>query len=344
MKGPGKENKMSLMNRYYVGTAGWSYEDWEGIVYPPVKGRGFHPLEYLAHFIDIVEINSTFYRPASPGMAYSWLRRVQAFARFLFTVKLLQVFTHQRKDFSQKEVGDFKKGIEPLAVKQRLAAILIQFPWSFHDSAENRDYLERLFKLFAEFPLALEVRHGSWDRPDFHEFLKEHKVCYCNIDQPVFSNSIKPSAIVTNPLFSYVRLHGRNYKDWFREEAGRDDRYNYLYTTDELEDWIKRIKKLAEGSDRVFIITNNHYRGQALANALQIKNMITGEKLQVPATMLEKYPVLKEIAKKLEKGQIDLFEEKAEAGGSDVEKQGAGAKDKDKKDKEKDKGKKDIGQ
>lgn len=72
--------------------------------------------------------------------------------------------------------------------------------------------------------------------------------------------------------------------------------------------------------------------------------MITGEKLQVPATMLEKYPVLKEIAKKLEKGQIDLFEEKVEAGGLDVEKQGAGAKDKDKKDKEKDKGKKDIGQ
>ncbi|MBC7350511.1 MAG: DUF72 domain-containing protein [Candidatus Aminicenantes bacterium] len=299
------------MEKYYVGTAGWSYEDWEGIVYPPVKGRDFHPLEYLARFIDIVEINSTFYRPASPSMAFSWLRRVQAYAQFLFTVKLLQVFTHQRKDFSQKEVDEFKKGIEPMAVKQRLAAILVQFPWSFINTVENREYLERLFSLFAEFPLALEVRHSSWDRPDFHEFLKEHKVCFCNIDQPIFQHSIKPSAIVTNPRFSYVRLHGRNYRDWFREEAGRDDRYNYLYTSDELADWIGRIKKLAEGSDRVFIITNNHYRGQALANALQIKNMLTGEKLQIPATMLEKYPVLKEIAKKLEKGQQDLFQEQA---------------------------------
>jgi len=318
--------KISEVKKYYVGTAGWSYEDWEGIVYPPVRGRGFHPLEYLAHFVDMVEINSTFYRPASPAMAYSWLRQVQSVASFLFTVKLLQIFTHQRKDFSQKEVTEFKRGIEPLAVKQRLAAILIQFPWSFVWNAVNLEYLEKIFNLFSEFPLALEVRHGSWDRPDFHEFLKEYKVCYCNIDQPVFGNSIRPSAVVTNPLFSYVRLHGRNYKDWFREDAGRDDRYNYLYTTDELEDWIGRIKRLAEGSDRVFIITNNHYRGQALANALQIKNMLTGEKLQIPATMLEKYPVLKEIAKKLEKGQFDLFEESAESRGQEPEKPLAAAK------------------
>ncbi|MDI6697864.1 MAG: DUF72 domain-containing protein [Candidatus Saccharicenans sp.] len=318
------------MKKFYLGTAGWSYEDWEGIVYPPVRGRGFHPLEYLAHFVDLVEINSTFYRPATPGMAYSWLRRIQAFARFLFTVKLLQIFTHQRKDFSQKEVTEFKKGIEPLAVKQRLAAILIQFPWSFSHTAENLEYLEKLFTLFSEFPLALEVRHGSWDRPDFHEFLKEHRVCFCNIDQPIFQNSIKPSAVVTNPLFSYVRLHGRNYKDWFREGAGRDDRYNYLYTTDELKEWIGRIRKLAEGSDRVFVITNNHYRGQALANALQIKNMLTGEKLQIPVTMLEKYPVLKEIAKKLEKGQFDLFEESQESGSQETEKQMTGLKNKKK--------------
>ncbi|MDI6846405.1 MAG: DUF72 domain-containing protein [Candidatus Saccharicenans sp.] len=314
------KNKIIQMKKYFVGTAGWSYEDWEGIVYPPLRGRGFHPLEYLAHFVDMVEINSTFYRPATPGMAYSWLKRVQAFSRFLFTAKLLQVFTHQRKDFTRKDVSDFKRGIEPLAIKQRLAAILIQFPWSFAWNAENLDYLEKIFALFSGFPLALEVRHGSWDRPDFHEFLKEHKVCFCNIDQPIFHNSIKPSAIVTNSLFSYVRLHGRNYKDWFREDAGRDDRYNYFYSKDELEEWIGRIKKLAEGSDRVFVVTNNHYRGQALANALQIKNMLTGEKVLVPANLLEKYPVLKEIAKKLEKGQFHLFEESAESESPEAEK------------------------
>jgi len=117
---------------------------------------------------------------------------------------------------------------------------------------------------------------------------------------------------VTNPDFSYVRLHGRNYQDWFREGAGRDDRYNYLYSKSELEDWVSRIKKLAEGSDRVFVITNNHYRGQALANALQIKNMLTGEKFNIPTTLLEKYPVLKELTENLGKGQKNIFEDRTQ--------------------------------
>ena len=304
--------KQNNMKKYYVGTAGWSYEDWEGLVYPEVKGRGFHPLSYLASLIDLVEINSTFYRPASVSMAYSWLRRVQSYPDFLFTAKLLQAFTHQRENISAQPVDEFKRGLAPLAASGRLAAILIQFPWSFINSEENREYLEKLLSLFSEFPLALEVRHSSWDRPEFYNFLKEKRVAFCNIDQPIFHHSIKPSAIVTNPDFSYVRLHGRNYQDWFREDAGRDDRYNYLYSKDELEDWVGRIKKLAEGSDHVFVITNNHYRGQALANALQIKNMLTGEKFNVPATLLEKYPVLKELAENLGKGQKNIFENQTE--------------------------------
>ncbi|MDH4273183.1 MAG: DUF72 domain-containing protein, partial [Candidatus Aminicenantes bacterium] len=109
---------------------------------------------------------------------------------------------------------------------------------------------------------------------------------------------------------SYVRLHGRNYKDWFREEAGRDDRYNYLYSREELDEWVERIRELGRNTDKVFVITNNHYHGQALANALQIKNKITGQLLNIPRTMIQKYPVLMEIAKKLAKGQLDLFEEK----------------------------------
>lgn len=114
---------------------------------------------------------------------------------------------------------------------------------------------------------------------------------------------------MTNPDFSYVRLHGRNYRDWFREGAGRDARYNYLYAKDELEEWIRRIKDLGRDSDRVYVITNNHYRGQALANALQIKNMVSGEKLEIPAGLLKQYPVLEEIVKRIRKGQLDLFKD-----------------------------------
>ncbi|MGB8951474.1 MAG: DUF72 domain-containing protein [Candidatus Aminicenantales bacterium] len=296
------------MGNYFIGTAGWSYEDWEGIVYPEKKGPQFHPLPYLAQYINMIEINSTFYRPPSIYMSISWIKRIESFPDFLFSVKLHQVFTHQRKGFTHKDVDTFKIGIDPLAAKSRLASLLIQFPWSFVNTTAHMDYLTHLFGLFSGYPLALEVRHSSWDNPDFLSLLLEHKVCFCNIDQPVLRNSIKPSAIITNPKFSYVRLHGRNYKDWFREGAGRDERYDYLYTKEELTEWVQRIKDLGGGSDKVYVITNNHYRGQALANALQIKNMITGEKLDIPLPLLKKYPVLEDIVDKIKEGQLDLFE------------------------------------
>jgi uncharacterized protein YecE (DUF72 family) len=295
------------MSKYYIGTAGWSYKDWEGIVYPAQKNRDFHALYFLGQYINIVEINSTFYRPPLMRISLSWAKKVERFPDFLFAVKLHQVFTHNRKDFSQKEVDEFKSGIEPLISTGRLAAILLQFPWSFANTIANMNYLIKLFELFLGFPLALEVRHGSWQDARFCEVLAEHKVCFVNIDQPLINNSLAPSAIVTHPEFSYVRLHGRNYKDWFRDGAGRDARYNYLYSKSELEDWVERIKNLGKKSGKVFVITNNHYRGQAMANALQIKNMITGDKLEVPNTLLGEFPVLKQLIEDIKKGQLDLF-------------------------------------
>lgn len=295
------------MPKYYIGTAGWSYKDWENIVYPAQKGSNFHALYFLGQYINIVEINSTFYRPPVMRISLSWVKKVQGFPDFLFAVKLHQAFTHTRKDFSQKDVDEFKLGIEPLVSAGRLAAILLQFPWSFTNTVANMNYLIKLFELFSGLPLALEVRHGTWEDRKFCELLAEHKVCFVNIDQPLISHSIAPSAIVTHPEFAYVRLHGRNYKDWFREGAGRDARYNYLYSKSELVDWVDRIKNLGKNSGKVFVITNNHYRGQAMANALQIKNMLTGEKLEVPNTLLSEYPVLKDLIDDIKKGQLDLF-------------------------------------
>jgi uncharacterized protein YecE (DUF72 family) len=298
------------MARSYIGTAGWSYEDWEGIVYPLKKGSRFHPLDYLPRYIDIVEVNSTFYRLPAIAAALSWVKKLSPFPEFRLSVKLHQMFTHTRKDFTPKDVENFKLGISPLVAARRLAALLLQFPWSFANTEAHRDYLAGLFAMFTEYPLALEVRHSSWDEPGFFKMLREAKVAFCNIDQPVIGASLPPSAIVTNPEFAYVRLHGRNYRDWFRSEAGRDDRYNYLYAPDELEGWIQKIKELGKDSDRIYVITNNHYRGQAMANALQIKNMVSGEKLDIPGELLKQYPLLETIVQKIRRGQLDLFKAK----------------------------------
>ncbi|MFW6159933.1 MAG: DUF72 domain-containing protein [Acidobacteriota bacterium] len=298
------------MEGYFVGPAGWSYKDWEGIVYPLKKPAGFHPLPYLMHFMDIVEINSTFYRPPVLRNSISWLRKIKTSPRFFLSVKLHQLFTHKRKGFSKEDIDQFKLGIEPLRAEGRLASILIQFPWSFADSEKNRDYLESLFRAFPGYPLALEVRHGSWHTRSFFELLHEHGVAFCNIDQPLISNSIPPTSYATTQDFSYVRLHGRNTKNWFKEDAGRDERYNYLYSKEELTGWVERLKALKKKSKNVFVITNNHYRGQAVVNALQIKNRLTGEKFNIPASLKKYYPELEEIAINVTEADLALFPDK----------------------------------
>lgn len=298
------------MAEFHVGTAGWSYEDWEGVVYPAGKGRGIHALPYLARYIDIVEVNSTFYRPAGAAVVRSWLKRIEPYPDFLLALKIHQAFTHTRAGFTPKDVDDFKAAADILRLRGRLAALLVQFPWSYRNTPENAEYLSRLLGLFAGYPLAVEVRHASWDTPAFYDALREGRAAFCNIDQPLFDDSIAPSAVATAPDFAYVRFHGRNYGNWFREGAGRDARYDYLYAKDELADWVARIKELGRKSGKVYVITNNHYRGQAMANALQIRNMITGEKVDIPDPLLEKYPVLREIVRAIRAGQMDLYDGK----------------------------------
>lgn len=278
-----------------VGPAGWSYEDWQGIVYPPGMGSRVHPVEFLAQFFDTIEINSTFYRPPAARTSASWAKKAAGNDRFKYTVKLWQRFTHERDEWpSEDEVTAFTSGIAPLAVEGRLGAVLVQFPWSFKRTPESREWLARVLDTFAEFPLALEVRHASWDEPRVYEELADRGVAFCNIDQPLFSKSIKPMAAVTSRV-GYVRLHGRNAQDWFRAEAGRDERYNYLYSPEELQPWIEKIERVRSAADETYVITNNHYRGQAVVNALEIQHRLGKRPVEVPETLLEHYPRLETI-------------------------------------------------
>jgi uncharacterized protein YecE (DUF72 family) len=167
----------------------------------------------------------------------------------------------------------------------------LQFPWSFKNESDERVYLAKLLEQFRDYQLVLEVRHASWNHPHIYEWLEERGVAICNIDQPVFSKSIKPAALTTAPV-GYVRLHGRNYQNWFREQAPRDERYNYLYSLEELEPWIKRVKEVAAASAESYVITNNHFRGQAVVNALEIKSLLEEKPVRAPAPLIEQYPAL----------------------------------------------------
>jgi uncharacterized protein YecE (DUF72 family) len=277
-----------------VGLAGWSYEDWEGVIYPPKKGSKFDPLVYLADFFDTIELNNTFYRPPSSQMGKSWAKRVESNPRFKFTAKLYRNFTHEREALTEADENSFKSGLQPLIESGRLGALLLQFPYSFHNNDENRSNLKDLVDKFKEYPLVLEVRHASWDRGSAYEFLRENQIGFCNIDQPQVSYSIGATKKVTSPI-GYLRLHGRNVKEWFREGAGRDARYDYLYNEFEIFELTERVRQIAKEAGETYVITNNHYRGKAVCNALELKAKLGEKGLKIPEVLLQHYPQLKEI-------------------------------------------------
>jgi len=291
------------LSRVKIGTAGWSFPDWEGYVYP----RGFtgDRLTYLMDFINLIEINTTFYSPADPRSAEGWAKRAVEHPPFIFTAKLLQDFTHERGPIEPVKVRDFMDGIAPLVEAKVFGALLMQFPWSFRQSDKNLLHLERLRDTFGSLSLAVEVRHASWDNPEFLGFLRERGIAFVNLDQPLMADSLRPSAHKT-AAFVYVRMHGRNEKDWFRKEASRDERYNYLYPRSALESWVPRLKQLEKGAEIIFIVMNNHYKGQALSNAIELKHLYWGDKVMIPEQLFDPYPQMASIASN-PPAQIELF-------------------------------------
>ena len=272
-------------NSIRVGPAGWSYTDWEGTVYPP-HGSKFDHLAYLSSFFDTIEINSPFYRIPPPSHAKSWVRRVSANRDFKFTTKVFRGFTHDKATPAAAEVKAFRDYLDPLMEANRLGAILLQFPWSFKNSPEGCAKLEALFRSFDAYPKALEVRHSTFQNDEFFRFLDEHDVAWVNVDQPLFDNSVKPADTVTGAL-AYARFHGRNYEKWFAHEESWE-RYNYLYSAKELEPWVERIERMARNKD-TFVITNNHFRGQAIVNAGELKHAL-GQEGKLPPQLKEVYP------------------------------------------------------
>ncbi|HEX7709168.1 MAG TPA: DUF72 domain-containing protein [Thermoanaerobaculia bacterium] len=275
---------VKAMHSIRIGPAGWSYKDWEQVVYPP-HGSKFDALAYLASFFDTIEVNSPFYRIPPPTHAKSWVRRVSSNAQFRFTTKVFRGFTHEATPPTATDTDAFRHYLDPLMESGHLGAVLLQFPWSFRHTPEALDKLQTLFGDFAQYPKALEVRHSSFQNEEFFRFLDENDVSWVNIDQPQFHDSVSPSQVVTGPV-GYARIHGRNYEKWFAHGESWE-RYDYLYTREELEPWASRITTMAQQRD-TYVITNNHFRGQAIVNAGDLKQAI-GQDPRLPPQLQEVY-------------------------------------------------------
>lgn len=306
--------RMHGESKLRIGTAGWSYSDWNGVVYPSNRPHGFHEAAYLAQYFSVLEINSSFYRPLRPEVSRVWVQKLAGAQGFEFTAKLHRSFTHEG-NLDPAAIRQFDQGLEPLIDNGLLGCLLAQFPWSFRLNAENLSHVARLARAFSRYPLVAEFRHASWNNSRALAALTELGIGFCNIDQPQLNQCMPPTEHVTSPI-SYVRFHGRNYQEWFNQgspPAGRtaaQARYDYLYSAQQLAKWRPRLDKLARSSEKIYVVTNNHFAGQAVANALQISSMVREERVETPPAILDRYPELNCIARN-QPSQRSLFFEGA---------------------------------
>ena len=243
-------------------------------------------------------------------MTAAWVRRTPG--TFLFAVKLFQKFTHPDMylardgatdwDLSRADFDLYRAGIAPLAEAGRLSAVLAQFPPSFHRDDDTRAYLDWLLGGLAAFPVAVELRHKSWsdDHAGTCQLLDAHRAAWVMIDEPKFRSSIEqPAGALAEDVapIAYLRLHGRNAAAWW-DHSTADDRYNYLYSPDELQPFAERARAAATSHKRVLIHFNNHFSAKAVANAAVLKHDL-GQLLPGEYTreIVARYPELRGVAK-----------------------------------------------
>jgi uncharacterized protein YecE (DUF72 family) len=287
--------KESMQTDIRIGPAGWSYPDWDGVVYPPpARGAHIDRLDYLASYFTLIEINSTFYRVPTASMCRSWADRTPPSPAFRFSVKAYRDFTHSRGADALDAAPSFTRALFPLRDDDKLACVLVQFPWSFRCDDGARRRIDAIAAALMPLPIALEVRHSSWMSEHGRRYLEATGHTVCGIDQPVIGDSIPPFVHTTGAAGSYFRFHGRNYADWFRDGAGRDARYDYLYSPDELRSWLGTIRDAASRGP-VSAVMNNHFRGQALANAFELMEMLTGTPPRAPRALRRAYQRLESV-------------------------------------------------
>jgi len=248
------------------GTSGFSYEDWIGPVYPV----GLPKLQWLPFYsqeFDTVEINVTYYRVPSAKTVAGWVERTPD--GFLFSVKANKSMTHER---TEPEFEAFRAGIEPLARSGKLACVLAQFPFSFHPTRENNDYLRRLRTGLTDIPTVIEFRDHAWVKEATFALLESLDFGFCAVDEPRLRGLMPPVARASGPV-SYVRFHGRNAQKWWKHDHAWE-RYDYTYSEQELEEWIPKIRDLDSEDALVLVYANNHFRGQSIDTIRKLREML----------------------------------------------------------------------
>jgi len=252
----------------YLGTSGFSYDDWVGSFYPAGMPKR-EWLTYYAREFDTCEINSTYYALPKPSSLRAMAEKTGD--GFLFSIKANQEMTHKQED-NALVFKAFCDVLESIIAAGKLGCIVAQFPYSFGFYRRNCDYLGLLRERLGELPVVIEFRNARWLRKEVFDWLRQHGLGFCCVDEPRLPNLLPPLAEATNKI-GYVRFHGRNSAKWWQHEHAYE-RYDYSYTPEELSEWLPRIQELDSVTEKTFVFANNHWRGQSISTIRQLRVML----------------------------------------------------------------------
>lgn len=251
-----------------IGTSGYSYKDWRGTFYPDNIDKK-EMLSYYAREFNFTEVNSTYYKMPNQYMIYNMMRKTPK--NFTFVVKAFGGITHKR-DNLKRDADIFLNSLIPLIEGKKLGCILAQFPYSFHKTPGNIEYLKRMREAFKDIPVAVEFRTAEWIDDKVFNLMERENLAFVCVDEPQIEGLLPPVAAATADI-GYVRFHGRNAAKWYNHSEPYE-RYNYLYSKEELQEWVPKIRELAARTLMVFIAMNNHFNAQAVINARELLELI----------------------------------------------------------------------
>lgn len=252
----------------YIGTSGYSYDDWIGRFYPDGTPKNKF-LDYYAQHFGCVEVNYTYYRMPNANTLAAMSRKTGP--DFRFVVKATGELTHERTH-RDEAFAEFCEALQPLIEEGKLGCVLAQFPYSFKPSEESRDYLRYFREHLSEVRVIVEFRNARWVGPEAFELLRELDMGFCCVDEPRMGNLMPPVAEVTSEI-GYLRFHGRNKEKWFKHEEAWQ-RYDYLYIREELEEWVEKVRQVSSAAEDTYVFFNNHYNAQAVQNASLFGDML----------------------------------------------------------------------
>lgn len=257
------------MAQILIGTSGYSYTEWVGPFYPE-KTKAENYLSYYTTRFSTVELNFSYYRMPEASQLLSMCEQGPS---LIFSIKAHESLTHTVDSANWRIAATtFLSAITPLYEQGALGALLFQFPYSFHYDPERRRYLDQLLRMFTAYPLAVEFRNAQWYNNRTLDSLRSRQISLVSLDLPEINNS-PPIMDVSTSSLAYIRLHGRNKEQWWGSDAA--SRYDYLYSTSEIAAIAERIRGIASTTQLVLVYFNNHRRGQATQNALELSSLLS---------------------------------------------------------------------